>query len=441
MSLNQALTRPVPLRTSAVWNEYRDITPLRVGYGEITLNPTQYDNTGRFFFLLDHGVSILSVERNADDYQTYDLHNQADSAGETISLLEIGEPLTDDETLTVKLQGRTDPDSGELITNPAWVLQDLLVNVSGYQIETSRFLAFAEECAQNHITIAGLIDNHQPTLRSTIAEIMQSIGAIWMINSPNMARLFPEPASDPDEIIYAYFENQPTALGVLDSADYRSDYDEAAIITELQIDYDYDWADQEYRQAVVLRADAATFETYGRRVDQIDARWLTSSSAADAMGERVLTWRARPHWQVSFEAIAGGVIPVDQIPDGGKINLTNITRCPIDGTHIVLSKHVDHDSKRTQFTIEGAVGLEPSVEFISRSSRLGAQAAEFFFERQADTAIIRTNPGATVSLNGRAVVADVNGRAFFPDTPPGTYELRITLTGYEEIHMPAVEIP
>lgn len=443
MSLNQALTRPVPLRTSAGWPEYREIKPLRVGYGELSLTPIQYDTSRHFFFLFDHHTTrITSVTRGGDNYQNYELHNQADDSNKTISLIEIGEELSDDETLTVTLQGSSDPDSGELITNPAWVLYDLLTNVSGYSVERSRFLAFAEECADQSITIAGLIDNHQPTLRATIAEIMQSIGAMWMINGERIARLFPEPQPfNSNEVVYAYFQSALTAQGVLDSSDYQSDYDEAGIITELQVDYGYDWADGGYQQSVTLRADNATVELYGRRAEQIDARWLTSPAAADAMGERVLQWQAMPRWNVNFRAVHGGVVPIRKIPDGGKISISGVVRCPLDGSYIVQSKRVSQSSDNVLLSVEGVVGLQPGVSVIQRSVRSGVSSQEFHIDREGDTAIIRTNPGATVSLNGRVVIADSNGQAFFTDTPPGTYELRITLVGYEEIHMPEVQIP
>ena len=95
----------------------------------------------------------------------------------------------------------------------------------------------------------------------------------------------------------------------------------------------------------------------------------------------------------------------------------------------------------TTLTIEGAVGRVPDVEIVQRSAQFAEAESEFFFQRQGDAAVINTTAGATVSLNGRTVIADNNGRAFFPDTPPGTYELIITLSGFESIGPLEVKIP
>jgi hypothetical protein len=73
--------------------------------------------------------------------------------------------------------------------------------------------------------------------------------------------------------------------------------------------------------------------------------------------------------------------------------------------------------------------------------RIGQATSEFYFVRQGETAVITTTPGATVTLNGQTVIAGADGRAFFPNTPPGTYELRITLAGFNELFLPEVKIP
>ena len=437
----QALTRSVPLRSSALFDNYATVQPLRVGYGQIKLIPIQYDKGRQFWFLLDHACSVQSVTLNDDDYQNYELHNQSDSQGRTISLLETGDAIQDSDTLIVTVNGKTDPDTGLLIENPAYVLHDLLTEVVGYTVEKSRLLEFAAECdAQTHpIKIAGLIDNHQPALRSTIVEILQSVGAMWSLSLDRIARLYPG-SIDANERIWGYFQGEPNVSGVLDARNVSSRYEDSEIFTTGQINYDYDWANETYQASVTLQADDRAIEEYGERPITIDARWLNKGALADQLGERLLPYLARPKWKTRFAAGFGGVVSADQIPVGAAINMQH-PMAPINGDIIVQSKRVQRASKATVLEIEAAAGREPSVTIVQRSEQFAPGRQEFFFQRQADTAIIQTNPGATVELNGRPVVADVNGRAFFTNTPPGTYELRITLTGYEEIHMPAVEIP
>lgn len=437
----QALTRPVPLRSSALFTNYASVQPLRVGYGQVQLVPIQYDNERHFWFLLDHACSLFDVKLNGEPYQNIEIHNRSDAQGKTISLLETGDAIQDTDTLIVTVAGKTDADSGALIENPAYVLYDLLTDIVGYELERSRFLDFAADCdAQTHpIKIAGLIDNHQPALRSTIVELLRSVGAMWSLSLARIARLFPGPI-DANERIWGYFQGQPNALGVLDAQNLSSRFEDSEIYTTCQINYAYDWASESYGASVTLQADDIAIDEYGERPYIVDARWLTSGALADQLGERLLPYLASPKWRTTFTAKHGGVVAPENIPVGGVINLYH-PLAPISGDIIVQKKRLQQASKNTVLDVESGTGREPEVTIVQRSAQFQPNNQTFFFERQADTAIIRTNPGATVSLNGRAVVADVNGRAFFPNTPAGTYELRISLTGYEEIHMPAVEIP
>ena len=338
MSLQQALTRKVPLRTSAAWASFSELVPLRVGYGRITITPDQYDQERFFFFLLDHPVTGLSVKRNGEPYNNIAFHNQADETGRAISLLELGEALAVDETLTVELLGRRHPDDGRLLENPGDVLYDLLANVAGYSVDEERLIDFRAECdAQAHpIKITGIIDNHQPTLRSTIAEIMQSIGAMWALSVPTLARLYPT-GIDSNEIIFGYFAGIPDGVGILDSRNYSAQYDESDIQTQLQISYDYDWSGNRHQQSVLLSTDRQAIDEDGERPIDIDARWLQSGALADQLGERLLPYLARPRWRVSFDAGNGGVFPAEEIPAGGVISITHPSS-PITGHHIIQRK-------------------------------------------------------------------------------------------------------
>lgn len=438
---SQALTKQVPLRTSAIFDFYKNVVSLPVIYGAVRIVPIPHDNSGNWFFLADHSAIVTSVTRNGSAYSNWAYHNRADSFGRTISLLETGDEIADDDEIIVNLQGLTDPDDGRLLTNPADVIESLLSEISGYDLSAGRLAAFRDECAAEAITVAGVVDNSAPTLRSTISEIIESIGAMWSLSMPNIARLYPASALPADEMIYGYFSGSPTALGVLDSSGHQADYDESEIITELQIDYSYDWAEGQYGRSIVAQVDNQTLSEYGRRASRIDAKWLTGSAAADLLADRFLKWAGRPKWSIEFKAVSGGVVPVSQIVPGNIINLSAIGSLPTSGNFIVKSAIVDQSSGESTISIEGAVGLIPAVSIVQRSQRSAARDAEFFFRREGETAIINTTPGATVSLNGRAIKADNNGRAFFVNTPPGVYEITITLPGYESIGPIEVTIP
>jgi len=186
------LSDPVPLRNSTVWGQFVSPVPLPVGYGRITITPIPYDNTGRLFFLLDHAIQAVDGLTRDDVADTqYTLENTTDGEGHAVSLLRLATPATTSETLAVALRGKMHPATGELLTNPADILWDLLANLCDLPVEYSDLDAFRTECRETGIELHGLLESDTITIRAQVDEVTSGCCAVWSGGMPGIARLYP----------------------------------------------------------------------------------------------------------------------------------------------------------------------------------------------------------------------------------------------------------
>lgn len=186
------LSDPVPLRNSTVWGQFVSPAPLPVGYGTITITPIPYDNTGRVFFLLDHAIQAVDgLTRDGVADTQYTLENTIDGEGHAVSLLRLATPATTKETLAVTVRGKMRADTGELLTNPADILWDLLANLCGLPVEYGDLDAFRSECRELGIELHGVLESDTVTVRAQIDELMASCGGVWSGGMPGIARIYP----------------------------------------------------------------------------------------------------------------------------------------------------------------------------------------------------------------------------------------------------------
>lgn len=186
------LSDPVPLRNSTAWGQFVSPVPLPVGYGRITITPIPYDNTGRLFFLLDHAIQAVDgVARDGAADTQYTLENTIDGEGHAVSLLRLARPAAANETLAVSLRGKMHPDTGELLTNPADILWDLLANLCGLPVGYGDLDAFRSRCRSIGIELSGVVASDTVTIRAQIDEIMASCGGVWSGGMPGIARVYP----------------------------------------------------------------------------------------------------------------------------------------------------------------------------------------------------------------------------------------------------------
>lgn len=182
----------MPLRNTTVWGKFKDVQTIPYVYGCVSLAPVAYDDKGKLFVLADHPIeSVDEVQIDNSLTLNWVFRNTVDSTGVGIALLELGEELESGAFLSVQVRGKIHPEFGNLLTNPADIVWDILANICGAVIEYGDLDQFRVECAQYGITINGMLDNEERSARGQIDLIMDSIGAIWSGGMPSLARIYP----------------------------------------------------------------------------------------------------------------------------------------------------------------------------------------------------------------------------------------------------------
>lgn len=418
--LDRPLSDKMPLRTSAVWGGWRDIRTLPWGYGRITVAPIQYGADQRMFVLLDHPIAGVDVvKRDGVETPAYAWRNGLDSTGRAVAFLELAEALADGEQLAVTLRGRLHPDTGRPIETPAEILWDVMTNLAGMDVTWSDLDDYRAETAG--LTLGGLIDNADATIRATIDSLLQSTGSAWSAAMPGIAHLWPS-AADPSAPAY-----QVTPL-TAESPTATCQHDD--IYTVLRVLYDYDHAAGRASRAVQIESPDAIRE-YGRIEMEWNAGWLRSPRHAEELGHRILQAIARPRWRITWSQ------PLTDIAPGDWADLQH-PLLPVSGRHRLSEAEQNFSGQSITCMVDAAAGDTPETVTGQLSSAFDPliQAGitveiaqnEIIFTARGDTG--KPLPGAKVTLDGGIHrVADQNGRVSFP-TVRGRHVLLVEAAGY-----------
>lgn len=432
LALEAGLDRPlsdnVPLRTSAVWGGWRDVRVLPWVYGACTLAPIQYSDDQRVYLLADHPIAgVDGVTRDDVPAQDWDWRNGVDSTGRAVAFLELAQPLAEGERLAATVRGRMHPTSGALLQTPAEILHDVLANLARAPVQWADLDDYRTETA--HITLGGLLADNTATIRAAVDGLMQSAGGAWSAGMPGIATTWPPL---PDAAAPAMPVNKLTAPNLQAATAAQGVY------TVLRVLYDYDHAAQRYRRAIQLRAPEAA-KNYGELELEWPAPWLRSPRHAEALGQRMLAWLARPRWRVTWQqsyadAATGAWVEVDH------------PLSPLQGRHRLVSADLDLAAATLACAIEAPVGAVPAIETTRLSTAFEPVIQPGITVEIGKSEIIftatdeqgRALAGARITLNGGASrIADGAGRVSFP-VQRGRHMLLIEATGYQPFEVEVV---
>lgn len=425
LTLEAGLDRPLsdnlPLRTSAVWGGWRDVRVLPWAYGSVTLSPIQYSDDQRVYLLADHPIAgVDAVLRDDVPTQAFAWSNAVDSTGQAVAFLELAQPLAEGERLAVTLRGRMHPATGMLLTTPAEVLHDVLANLARAPVEWADLDDYRTETA--HIALGGVLADNGVSIRAAVDAIMQSAGSAWASAMPGIAITWPPL---PDAAAPALVVDKLSASGLQAATAAQGIY------TVLRVLYDYDHAAERYRRAIQLRAPDAARD-FGELELEWPAPWLRSPRHAEALGQRMLAWLARPRWRVTWrQAAAAG------LATGAWVELVH-PLSPLAGRHRLVAADLDMTGASIGCAVEAPVGQAPAIETTRLSTAFDPVIQPGITVEVANGEIIftardeqgRRLAGARVTLNGGATrVADSSGRVSFP-VQRGRHVLTIEADGY-----------
>lgn len=432
LTLEAGLDRPLsdnlPLRTSAVWGGWRDVRVLPWVYGACTLAPIQYSDDQRLYLLADHPIAgVDAVTRDDVPVQDWDWTNTVDSTGRAVAMLELAQPLAEGERLAATVRGRMHPTTGALLQTPAEVLHDVLAHLARAPVQWADLDDYRTETA--HIVLGGLLGDNSITIRAAVDGLMQSAGSAWAAAMPGIATTWPPL---PDAAAPALVVDKMTAQGLQATTSAQGVY------TVLRVLYDYDHAAQRYRRAIQLRAPDAV-KDYGELELEWPAPWLRSPRDAEALGQRILPWLARPRWNVTWQQSYADA------PTGGWADVSH-PLSPLQGRHRLVTADMDLGAATLACAIEAPVGAAPAIETMRLSTAFDPVVQPGITVEVGKSEIIftatdeqgRPLAGARITLNGGASrIADGAGRVSFP-VQRGRHVLLVEATGYQPYEVEVV---
>jgi hypothetical protein len=178
------------LRTTAVYRNPRDISTMKIVYGDLSAGRipcTPLDRDGYVHHASDRPMQSIGrvyVDGEPANYGYRALPAWQDETGRGVAVVIFDNPQYD-KKVSVSGKGTMKLTTGELIENPADMIYDVLVNVQGYDVssidaaEISRFYA---DCLAEGIRVADILDDASRTIKAWLDDLAINIHSHWMIS-------------------------------------------------------------------------------------------------------------------------------------------------------------------------------------------------------------------------------------------------------------------
>lgn len=404
------LSLPLPLRDTSVWGGFREAVPIPHRYGTTGGALLQHNASRTEFVWADHAVvAIDQVLSGGVPVGDWDWRNTIDATGHAVAIVRFGQPQDEGVDLIARGRGKRHPRSGEALTNPADVIADVLA-IAGRAPSDGALADFRRECASAGIDVGGSIDTAD-SAQAVLRSIGESIGALVCADLPGWAKLWPATAGTP--------------RATLRSGAFSASASLDALVNDLTMAYGHESGTP---RASLRLAAPDSIARHGRHATTLDARWLTSSRVAYAVGARLLAHRARPLWSIAVES--GPRVQV-----GDAVAIAHPV-APVCDTATVLARELNLDAGTAMIGAEIPVGDRPTVRLVSQSMAFDpAQYAGIGVETRGGERLLTLREesgapiiGAAVTLDGTLTrYTDAAGRVSFPlaTMPPGEHTLVI----------------
>lgn len=408
------LSDPLPLRRSTDLPGFIVDRVLHWAYGRVLLSPVQLDPAGLEWLLADHPIIALHrVSAGGEALTGWQLVQRVDATGRAISTLRLTQQPKSGASLSAEITGRRHPITGAALDHPADIAADVL-RQCGWDVPLDAFRGLRDDYPSLAL---GIVFDSAATLRSTLASIIEPLGAIWTAQ-PLAARR----------------AGARAPVGTLDpvSADSMSARaDHASLATVARVTFGYDWATGQPRQALTLSAPDA-INAYGRIETELDMPAVRTARDALALGEARLAAHARPVWTISAQAAAAVVEA--SIAD----TLTLAHPWVPSGSGVVVALERNQTEGTRGYTITMPAGPAPRIVLDSRSVAVDPAApdAGTILYRDGTATFTITDDtgaplaGASVTLDGIDTRnTDRTGRVQFK-TERGPHTLTVFMPGY-----------
>jgi len=183
------LSMPLPLRTTIAWGEFLNVQPIPWVYGRCAVPPIAYNAGQTQWCVADHAIAGVDAVTVAEVEAAFVWRNSSDVTGHPIALIELATAPKDGGAVAVQVRGAMNETTGELLENPADIAWAILRR-SGIELPAADWAEFRRQCSVGGLTAGGSL-NQRVTIRAALADLLDSIGAVWSGGARGWARLWP----------------------------------------------------------------------------------------------------------------------------------------------------------------------------------------------------------------------------------------------------------
>ena len=428
-AVGDALLEPLALRKTSVLPNYSSLETIPQVFGEsVAIRPLPYDPSGTEWLASDRLISRVRAIFDGDDPlgpDQYLVANQVDALGRPVGVVALSDGPKSPERLTFVVDGAPDPEidvpEGSIplaISNPAELVRFILRELAGVTISRGRLDRFRRDTIE--IKLRGVVDQSYTTPQALIDDIARSSGARWSPQAPGLMVRWPPERGDNDPLYFS--------LKKLNGWDVVSE--KINQISQLVVNYDYDWSAGDFAKTLILRAPDR-YREIGEIEDELNLRWVGDDKTAELIGSGELSYRAANAYRVTFTTLdrqAARAAP-------GQYVFLDHPHSDIEGAWPLVEASIDPLTNEIDMTAEGYIGSLANVVVVQRAQRQSLSTRGIQIKATAGSASIaiadpdtgRPLAGAQVVVDNRVFITDATGEIIVPGVVSGQ-TLKITVT-------------
>jgi hypothetical protein len=421
------------LRTTSVYAKPRDISVLQIIYGDQSgtkIPCTPIDEDGLIHHASDRQMQLITgvfVDGEPKTFGFKSYTSYKDETGHSIACVIFDEPQYNKQ-VSISGKGSFNLDTGELIENPADFIEDVFLNLQGYDadsVDSAEIARFNAACLKENIKITALLKDNKASVKSLLDELAKNIHAHWLLSDGKSVMQLRNIVSGPAK--YPFDNDKDELLNFTITSE--------PLVNEITINFSYDFAGDSFRSSLTKHNPLSKL-LYGDAKETLELQMLQSTRQADRVADARLMSFSIPQIIVSFthnfrsiHIEVGDVVSVTHkagLASAGYIAALGLVTKKgfIDNSYSVLMAQTNtlYVSELLSLTQVGTSGAES----ITITYEKGVATITIYAEIEGKPPV----QGAEVTINGVKKITDNKGQARF-NLISGRYTADITASGYK----------
>lgn len=414
----------LPLRSTAEWGEYVNIATIPEVVGDCSnkfCRTIPYDADGFEHCFSNGAAEVTEIQIDGQDTPEFSYEVIRDRADKSITIIRLPAALAEGSVLTASGLGARKPASGELIENPADLVDYYIVERAGKTIPAAHLDRLRLQCNAHNVRIAYQFTGPM-TLAAMLNDLAQAVGMAWTYGS---WQLFPlAGASRVYDFEYENFVDDGESLETKLANSFNV----------VKINFLYHPALADYARSLTVKADSYLF-TEDKPLE-IFSQWLSSDLAAFEYASRLAAYLSRyvlagsfalkadPEFTIRLGEYHGLLHPRLPFPDTAPALFYGLV--PAETQYAVNALIEGPATFATRLLLDASRLAMPQLGGVQQAEDEGKVTLTIYDEND------RIAPGALVTLdNGETKVADAAGQVIFTNVAPGLHTITWLIEGYD----------